>query len=459
MKNKFSIVALVSLVALATYCSNEYFGRYLTRGGTNEPASVTQTCANNGDCEVVNTYNPQADNPGSTPVAVVIVGDTSASMGNNFEATADALTGWLTHFQDIGLENFCFAFMPGHAGRYSGRYFSPDADHPKCMCTSDYSVAEISDKMGYTLRHYPTSDLLADGVTSAFTQGGEVTLYSMHHALTDPDAHADNLAAGCFPSQYAVAFVGLNDENDAMSAVDGTDITNCAGVFYSGPNDAFDTLDMGTIQFDNSEFPAAVAAGGDWNTTSIAAANYNHPDGQCKEVQTRLSWYSETTPTGPGGTYKLTVTPQSIADELVAFNGILPSFASAVGTVPKDFVADGQAGPYWGFIELADIFGQDIANIKYAGVDQDAFNEELDTLAEAMAQTVSFIYGFDLFDEDGDLATVCADEIDNVVVKINGSVVDPDDWTLNAPRNRVNFDPGYMFDFGDVVTVEFNTCD
>ncbi len=460
MKNKFSIVALVSLVALATYCSNEYFGRYLTRQGTNEPASVTQSCANNGDCEVVNTYAPQPSEAGSIPAAIVLIIDTSASMDNDIDATAEALTAWFPKLQDLGLENFCVGVLLGHAGVHSGRYYSPDpATYPRCMCTTDYSVAEMADKMGYTLTHYTSSDLLAGGAP-ALTQGGEVNMYSLHTALTDPDVMALNEADGCFPSQYTIAPVLINDEDETMATPNGTQIATCSGLIYSGPNPAFAGLDMGTIKFDNSVFDA-VGPDNEWNITDSGASDYAKVDNQCKEVQARLTWYSEETPTGPGGTYKLIHTPQSIADELISYNGSLPSFASGVGLRQGDLVVDGQAGPYNGVIDFAAIFGQTIANIKYTSDPdtQDDFEAELNTLAEAMVQTVTFIFGFDLFDEDGNPAVVCADEIDNVVVKINGSAVDPDDWTLNASRNRVNFDPGYEFDFGDVITVEFSTCD
>lgn len=466
MKKTLNIAVVLAALSVITYCSSNYFGRQLTRNSSNTPAVVTETCSSSGDCVITNKFDAQPTQAGKFWPEIVFIGDTSPSMRNNYAAIATSLPQWIARLQDKGIENFCVGYMPGHAGRYSGLYYAPSG-YPKCLCYGDYSVEEIVEKLGYILNHTPTEDYLSDGVTKAFSQRGEVPLYSLQNAVTNSDKVDANQSAGCMRNEYTLSPILVADENDLITAVDGPNNLKfdnsgvstgnaCAGKTQDG-------VAMDTITFDNSIFPAI---GANDQTNIVLDKNssiYNPADSSCQEQQGRYLYYSKKASDGGANPFELIMTPESIANDLVEYNGALPTFGSSVGFKPQDAPDvgfQGQDGPFWGGIEFADEFGQDMANLKYvSNGDQEKFNDELNGIADALAKTVTFHYVFDLKDEEGNAAAVCETKLDSLVVKVDGKTVDSSDYTLNSARTRVTFKKTYDWDFGDSVTITFETCE
>lgn len=467
MKKSLNIFAILGVLSVVTYCSSNYFGRAWSRNSANNPATVTQDCSTNVDCKITNGFDPQPTEPGNFWPEIAFVGDTSVSMGDNYEALSASLTQWIAHLQDEGIENFCIGYIPSHVGEYAGLYYAP-AGYPKCMCTDEYEVGDTSTpgtivyNMKYILTHYPATDYTNASHTVVTYSQGEAGLYSLHTAVTDADRISRNQAAGCMKPQYTFAPIIIADENDISTTIDGpTNAPYCSGISVSG-------VDMNTIEFDNSDFPEL----GDNDTIGNANKNsskYNAVDSQCLEARGRFLYYSESTPDPISGKYKLAITPKSISNEIVNFNGTLPSFASGVGFYAGDQPNSssykgfkGQDGPGWGNggeSGLAAQFGQEIANLKYAVENnQSAFNAELNELADSLAQSVAFHYVFDLRDENGESASVCETKLDSLVVKVNGEEVPSSEYTLNSDRDRVTFDKTYDWDYGDQVVISFNTC-
>lgn len=455
MKKSFYIVAGLSALSVLTYCSSNYFGRALTRNSSNAPAVVTQECTTGDNCTIVNKFDPQPTQAGKFWPEIVFIGDTSPSMTDNYTAIANSLSQWLSHLQAEGIENFCVGYMPAHAGQYSGLYYAPSG-YPKCMCFGDYGVDDIVTKMSYILQHAPTKDLNANG-SPTYSQNGEVPLYSLHNAITDSAKTVANQDAGCMRNDYTFVPILVGDENDIIAAGDGTDTS---AIDTKNQCDRFiDGVQISTVQFDNSVFPV-LKDGFTTGTANKNEPNYNPLDSVCEESTGRFLYYSNHTVNG-GGKYDLIMTPESVSNELVSYNGALPTFGTGVGFKAGDQPVDGfngQDGPFWGGIEFASQFGQDIANLKYAGNDQDKFDTELNNIADALAKTVTFHYVFDLRDENGSSSAVCETKLDSLVVKVDGKTVSPDDYTLSSNRSRVTFDKAYDWSFADVVTITFETC-
>ena len=478
---KISLLALVSFMTTMTFCSGNYFGRSLTRGSSNNPASVDQTCVDNS-CDITNSYDPQPLKPGTFSPEIAFIGDTSPSMKDNYIAISTALTDFIGQLQTQGVENFCIGYIPAHAGEFSGLFYAPTKDAsgkaivgkdgkplPKCMCTSDYDIPTITYNMNLILTNYPTKDYNDSSHTTGqtFSQSGETPLYSLHRAITDSGRIGANTSAGCFQDAYTFAPILVGDENDIMASTDGTIAGNkCAGIMLNG-------VDMGTVQFDNSDFPELLNNDSVTDKTSLT---YNPVDQSCQEVRGRLLYYSNQTPDIVTGKYTLALTPKSIADELVTFNGSLPSFATGVGFIAGDqpmtstiLGFTGQDGPQWGTggkDGMAAIFGQDIANLKYAVEgNQPAFQSELNNIATALAKQVAFHYVFDLTKEEtvnGQTtqvpAQVCSTKRDSLVVKVDGQIVPSNQYTLSTDGTRITFASGYDWEFGDKVVITFETC-
>lgn len=445
MNKKLSILGLLSLVLVITYCSNNYFGRVLTRNSSFDPKDINKKPIDVPDgadpsqdyFNVDTTYPPQQES-GTVRPEILFVLDTSGSMVDEKNALIAALGGWLENLQSQGIESFCVDVMESAYNANSGLLRSASGN-AKCLCTDDLTVSEIVTKFAQN----------ANSIN--FTGGaGEAGIYSLHQALNNPTKLAANQAAGCFRADSALAVIQMSDENDHGATVrPGSEL--CGGGSNATRSDGT-VVTWNTVQWDNSIFPEL---DGQYVTSPQNAAKF--VSNSCDEAQARLRYYAEATPTGPGGTYRNVVTAATVGDSMVNYNDALPSFGTALiyntTTFPTNSGAESKG---WGFFEFASFFGQETANLATTN-NQANFNAQLNNIADALVDVVSFVYKFTLPEP------VCAGQESSVVVKVNGSTIPASRWSLNSLRTWIRFKPDFDWNAhggsGAVVSIDYTSCE
>jgi hypothetical protein len=373
MNKKLSILGLLSLLLVVTYCSNNYFGRVLTRNSSIEPDDVTIT-----PIDVPDGANPdltysgvdatfeQPTEPELVNPDITFIMDTSGSMADERDALIDALEGWLLTLENNGFNNYCVGVMrAAHTGSNVGRLVT-NGSNPRCLCRDQFTNQEIVQKFSENITSF------AVGVRSE-----EAGIYSYHMALNDAAILNANQADGCFRSDLVQVPFFLADENDQGAVVlDPDNMSNCAG---SATTSSGGSVSLTTVDWDNSAF-----ADLDGTFVTTPATNSKYVNNTCDEAKIRLRYYSEATP-GADLEYDLTVTPQSVAADLIAYNGDLPTYGSAIIYNSTTFPSGGVESQGWGYNHFADELDADTANLATATPGtQAAFNAEMNELADAL---------------------------------------------------------------------------
>lgn len=447
MKNKnLSLLALLTFVFVVA-CDPNYFGRSLTRNSSIEPDEITITPIDvpagedtSLDYFAVDATFNQPATPELVNPDITFIMDTSLSMEDERTALTNALSGWLTTLETNGFNNYCISVMrAAYQGGNTGRLVT-DGSNPRCLCRDQFSNAQMVSKF-------------IQNINSVVLEGGteEAGILSYYNALNDPAKLTANQTDGCFRNDMVQVPIFMADENDeGASVVDPDDINNCDG---NATNSAGNTVDLENVDWDNSEF-----ADLDGTFVTSPKTNAKYVNNTCDEIKIRLRYYSEATPTGPGGTYKLTVTPQSVVDSLVEYNGDLPSYGSAIIYNTTTFTQTPQGyveSKGWGYSHFADILGYDTANLATATPGtQSQFNTEMNQLADALTTALTAVRVFTL--NPG----VCPGLEDGLVVKVNSTTLTtPAQYTYNASTEKVTIKAGVNIPLGALMSFEYVSCE
>ncbi len=460
MKKFLSKASVLSFLVVLTFCDNNFFGTQLTRTSSLDPTGVEKTPRDTppgGDSSLdyfdVTIEWTQPTEAGLVRPEIVFVLDRSGSMGGEVVALKSALQGWLTNLQSQGVENFCVGIMSSVVRADQTGRLQRAGSNPRCLCTDDgLTVAQISEKFGQNL------DVSAQ--STGGDDGGEAAFYSFNKALNDPDIFAFNQSEGCFRNTHTLAAIFLSDENDLSASINGAQDATCNGDTVSIGGD---TYNIDAVTFDNSPFEF-VNGSGEYTTSNPAANTYTPSEessgDNCNEPKARLTYYSDLSVPAP---YPLLISPQSIANDLIEYNGELPTFGSAVVYQQGEnaFVVSGENGPGHGFFEFASELGQTTADLNVASTGTQAqFNTELNTIADALVEAVTFIRSFTLVNQNGDPLPVCEGQESTLKVRVNDNLVPSSKYTLSANRKKVTFKPSYTgFTLGAAVSAEYISCE
>lgn len=442
-KKPLLLVLLVGLLTVLTFCDPNYFGRQLTRNSSNPPDKVVETVIDTPDgadptqdyFNVVSTFD-QTNNATLVFPEILFVVDTSGSMGDEKNALKNALGGWLNQLQQLGVENFCVDVMESSpSGSNSGRLRAASGNS-KCLCTDTLSVAQI------------VAGFSANIDSISFAGGsGEAGILSLHNALNDPAKFSANQNDGCFKNDKALAVIQMSDENDMCATVrDPTDV-GCTGNATTSDGS---TVNWNTVDWNNDIFPLLTG----FVTTPKTAEKYVH--NSCDEEAVRLRYCAEATP-GVDGQYDNVITAETVADSLAEYNAALPSFGTAIiyntTTFPSVSTVESKG---WGFFEFADEFNQGTTNLATTANQAD-FNNQLNVIADSLAQTLTYTYRFSL------PSPVCAGQEDSVKVKVNGALQPKTKYNLANARTYVQFKSNFNWAaFGGAaaeVTISYTKCE
>lgn len=433
---------LVFLFVMA--CDSSYFGQQLTRNSSIEPDEITVTpidvpdgADSNQDYFAVDATFNQPATPELVNPDITFIMDTSLSMGDERTALTGALEGWLTTLESNGFNNYCVGVMrAAYQGANTGRLVT-NGTNPRCLCRDQFDNSQIVEKF-------------VENINSFNLSGGteESGILSYHNALNNPAKLADNQADGCFRNDMVQVPIFMADENDEGATVRSfAEIGGCsANVTRSDGS----SVASNTVTWDNSEF---ADLDGTFVTSPATATKY--VNNTCDEGYVRLKYYSEATPTGPGGTYKLAITPQSVADDLIAYNGDLPTYGSAITYNTTTFPISSAESKGWGYTHFADILGYDTANLAIATTGTQAqFNAEMEQLAEALTKALTAVRIFTL--NPG----VCEGLEDSLVVKVNSTTLTtPAQYTLSSNGEKVTINSSVNIPVGALMSFEYISCE
>ncbi len=460
MKKLLSKASVLSFVVVLTFCDNNFFGTQLTRTSSLDPTSIDVTPRDTppgGDSSLdyfdVDIVYEQPTEPGSVSPEIIFVMDRSGSMSGEAADLKNALPAWMDRLQDAGVENFCVDLLSASIGPNSGK-LQAASGNAKCLCTSDgLTVAQIGQKFRDNLDAASSGESIED-------DGGEAGFYSLDQAFNNPTKFEFNqTTSGCFRNDKTAAVIFLTDENEISASIDGTQTPSCAGQTVTIDGDVYN-LDQ--VKFDNSLFES-VNSDGQFTTATANATTYSPTDNEiCGEVRGRLRYYSDLeNPVAPN-TYALKLSPQSIYDTVDTYNDTLPTYISGVvyQRGPGEFTQSGENGPGHGVFEVAAIAGQETVDLATSDdPDQTVFQNQMNQIADALIDAVTFIRTFVLVDADGDPLPVCPGEEDTLKVRVNGTLVQSSKYTLSANRKKVTFKPTYTgFTPGADVNFEYIGC-
>lgn len=447
-QNRFLIAMLIVGFVYACAESN-YFGRLAKRTTTNTPDDVVKVPTNvppggNPDLsyfDVTGTWS-QPTNVGSLARPEIIFNvDVSGSMADEINALKNSLTGWVAQLESQNVLDFCLGVIRAQVSPSGAGKLIAGSHGKKCICTyGDNSVSSSTavTQLGQTL----DSALGASG-------GGqnEAMIYSSNVALTNSGVLDENQDAGCFREDASAVFILVSDENDAGYSPD------------NGSNVFDNTFFLGNDSF------AAGTGGGNSNH-----ANYNDPlwGGTDHEASQRRDYYTDgvkyasdgVTPDN-NGKYFNNLTHVTLADEIQAYNGDLPSFGTAIGYLPGDMPPPSSlAGPFWGGMQFAEHYDAPFVNIKTAtSGNQAAFQADMNAMADALVQAISYFNVFSLGETICDVNGNDDYTDETVTITVNGSVVDPSNYSINSQGNKIIFNQGFSWAGGANVQIAYLVCE
>lgn len=450
MKNKnWSFLAVFTFLFVVA-CDSNYFGRALTRNSSIEPDDVNITPIDVPDgadssldyFAVDATFNQPAT-PENIGAEIVFVLDRSGSMSQEVVALKASLQQWILQLEAQELNNYCIGVMSSVIGSESGKLQNASGN-AKCLCRDSLSVAEISTKFGENLDAAAQSNNAAD-------DGGEAGFYSFNKSLNDPAVLAFNQNAGCYRLDLTLAPIFLSDENEISSALNGPQETNCAG---DTTTISSTTYNLDQVMFDNTPF-SNVNGSGLFTTVDPDVDTFSPKDAQCGEILGRLKYYSDlANPTAPD-TYPLLISPNTIAEDLTAYNDNLPTYGNAVvyQAGVDAFPVSAENGPGHGFFEFADLLGQETSDLATAS-NQTQFNAQMNDIADTLVQAVSAVRVFALN------PPVCPGLEDGLVVKVNSTTLTtPSQYTYNASTDKVTIKAGVNIPLGALMSFEYVSCE
>ena len=289
-----------------------------------------------------------------------------------------------------------------------------------------------------------------ENINSFDLSGGteEAGILSYHNALNDPAKLSANQTDGCFRNDMVQVPIFMADENDMGAVFQAPTNIGCSG---NATRSNGTTVNWSTVSFDNSTaFPDLATS-----FVTTPATNANYVNETCQEAEVRLRYYSEATPTGPGGTYKLNVTPQSLAADLIEYNGDLPSYGSAIIYNTTTFPHSSVESQGWGYFDFVDTLGFNTANLATANPNtQTQFNTQMNQIAQGLTSALTAVRIFTL--NPG----VCPGLEDGLVVKVNSTTLTtPAQYTYNATTEKVTIKAGVNIPLGALMSFEYVSCE
>jgi len=440
MKHKNLSLAMAVLTFLfIVACDPNYFGRQLTRNSSIEPDDVTLTpidvpdgADDSQDYFAVDATFNQPTEPELVNPDITFIMDTSASMDDERDALVDALEGWLLTLENNGFNNYCVGVMrAAFNGTNTGRLVT-NGTNPRCLCRDQFSNAQIVTKF-------------IENINSFNLSGGteEAGILSYHNALNDQAKLDANQADGCFRNDMVQVPIFMADENDMGATVrnpSGGGGMNCGTVNLPASGGS---VDLSAVTFDNSPF---ANLDGSFVTSPVTAPKY--VSNNCNEAGVRYKFYSNNSAT-------LEITPQTLVDDLIEYNGDLPSYGTGIIYNSTTFPQSSEESQGWGYSHFADILGFETANLATATPGTQAqFNNEMNQIADALTTALTAVRIFTLN------PPVCPGLEDGLVVKVNGTTLTtPAQYTYNATTDKVKIKSGVTIPVGALMAFEYVSCE
>ncbi|MCB0272562.1 MAG: VWA domain-containing protein [Bdellovibrionales bacterium] len=437
---KFLGLMLMTVLVLGACAEYDYFNRVLKRTSQNTPQDQTETPTDAPDgaadpnldyFTVTNSWTQPTDLGAIAKPEIIFVVDTSGSMGDELDAIKDSLTGWVNQLTSQNVNDFCLGVIRANTNSSQRGALLAGSHGKKCICT--YGDNEVSHATAVT----EFSQTLDAALGSSGGQEKEAGIYSAHQAFTNASKLEQNQEAGCFRDDATAVMFLVSDENDSG---------------YSPDN--------GSNVFDNTFF-----LGNENFSTS-----YNDPyyQGQDHEADVRRDYYTDgvkyaadgVTPDA-GGKYFNNLTHETLIDEMLLYNGDLPTWGTALGYLPGDLpAASSQAGPFWGGIQYAEEFEAEFVNMKDITEDnQAAFQSKMNAMADELVQQLSYYDTFTLSDTICDVDQDDSYSDESITVKVNGSTVNPSNYSIISSGRKVRFVSNYSWASGATVEVTYLRCE
>jgi|GEM_PF-3086467 len=396
----------------------------------------------------------------------MLVLDHSDSMDIISARIQAAIIPWIFDLKGQGLEKMCIGVMRGvNASQETGRLVSAPGNQ-NCYCTFGPRALGHTDVAIKFLENFETAYTGANGSAHR-----ETMIYSLTQALTDPAVVMANQADGCFSGQTTIVPILISDEQD-ISAVSGHLDLPATGINDQTPASLTSTSPLATDTFDNHKYlPAGV------EFTSVRGQPYYNPpskneypvrrDFHCKDQQGNYTL-------DPTGTkYSNVIDFESVAQDLIAFNGAFPSFGAAIGFYPEnlpEYLPGPHNGePFWGGKEFAAYFGASMLDLRnavddfggnQARIDQarESFTADMNQLARHVAKFIAYNYQFDLVDPVCDSNGDGNYTDETVELLVDGVAIANALYTVENSGSRLIIDPSVAFQEGSSIELAHQPC-
>jgi hypothetical protein len=421
-----SIVAFLALFATYNNCGLQIPGQDVKQNTT--PATNTQ-----GNLVTDTWTQPAADQPPMKP-EVIFVMDTSGSMSPKVTALSDSIEGWLDQLSSRNLDELCLGVIRAHTSSLTSGKLVAKAGNQLCYCTfgeNAVAVEQAVDRFRENL-----DEALMSPTGSANEEAG---IYSMQKALTDDALLDTHQNAGCFRDDTALIPILVSDENDMSAA-----------------------MDSDTLMFDNDNL---IGQGNSFSTTPGDPFYHSQlPTALPSEALARRNYYTRKMEGGPyitdaSGRYVNQITHVTLAQAVKEFNQAFPSFGAAIGFYPDRLPTNlEQNAPYWGGQQFAQEFNNPMVDMREAlNSDQTAFQNEMNQMAEALANSLQYFYTFDLTQSICDQNQNGMINDEPVQVSVNGQVVEADQYTIER-ADRLAFASSFAWSPSDQISIAYTVC-
>lgn len=361
-----SLGAGLIAIAIVVNCTERVgFSTLLAKRNGKNP-SVDIDC-DNGVC--TETYI-QPDKLITKDALILYVLDASGSMGQEFNKVKDG-AGKLIEKLNTITDKVCVgtvamwtnAPLSNGLTNQSGLLVGNGAD--KCLCTDQMALPELLAKLSANFDLTKTTQAIGQN---------EAGLKAVHSFASEAAKIAANEATGCVPDTAVTAIIPISDENDLSAATVAVDApggfnTNQACAGYGVQN-------VGT-------------------TISPAAPAGQPSDESCQEFAGRAREYSVL----EGSNYKLTVTPEKVAQDLGQFMGTLPYLTYSIVYPNQASVTEvgggAQDGVGYGYLEFIQQSGGDVVNMSLLkAADQTPFVNKFSEIGDRLINQAALFQTF-----------------------------------------------------------------
>lgn len=355
---------------------------------------------------------------------VVFIVDYSGSVSgwsNNF---LNSLTGWMGQLQNAGIDDICMGVMKSGVHQGIAGVLQAPASNKKCYCTFGIHAVSHNNLVSKFIENFNHAWTNISGGTNE-----EAAIFSLHKALNDPTVLQGNQVDGCFSHETTLIPIFVSDEADASVSWDanGNDVYDNTKYLPSGLN------------FSNS--PTNLYYN---NQNTSTGRRLHHATDSAGNVNTNAA-----------GEIKNLIDFETVAQDLISFNGSFPSFGSAIGHIQGT-----NRATYWGGMQFANHFGKPMLDLNNAIITTQAaqFQSEMTTMATDIAIGIAYFHQFNLSHPicDANQNNNFSDE--DLDVSVDGLQVSLADFTIAPDGTKITLDPSITFNPGSVTEITYSPC-